>query len=89
MWGAIEKGMGEKYTNHDLRRTWSTVIAEVAPNQTILDFLTHHKPQRVSDKYAQLRPDRLRPFVQRATDLMLELCNIQGIAVENIVSLER
>jgi len=86
-WGFIEEQTGKHYMNHDLRRTWASVLAEVAPNQVIFDYLTHHKPQRVADKYAMLKPDRLRPVVQSATDTMIKMCNIQEIAGENIVSL--
>jgi len=84
----IETATGIKVGNHDLRRTWTSVAANIIPFPAI-EKLTDHKSKTVTTThYIVYCDDELAAHSQSVTDALKRLCSI-GKDEGKVVTLKR
>lgn len=69
----LRKALKLKWSVHDLRRTYSTLAAEIGVNEFVLAALLNHKKKTVTQGYPQITVKQMRPWQQKIEDQILEL----------------
>jgi len=85
----VAQECGVEVSVHDLRRTFATVAAEMKDANTLAinALLNHSLGRDVTSGYVHFSPERLRAEAEKVCQEMMELCEVEPIAGENVKSL--
>jgi integrase len=85
----IEKASGIKVSAHDLRRTFASVAnaTDGVSWLALKTMLNHAAKGDVTAGYVQITNDQLRAAMQRVTDAILALCDVEKVSAPNLKKL--
>jgi integrase len=85
----VAAATGIRVSAHDLRRTYLTIAESADISPLALKALVNHSlGGGITERYVQIKTERLREPAQRVCDKLKVLCGITAPAGENVAQLK-